>query len=66
MTKTILFQLARRLFLILTVAWLIDFFAVQRLSDEYFDIGKQTEIVIALVLAWFYCMPLAPWKVAID
>jgi hypothetical protein len=66
MTKPILLQLARRLLLVLSIAWLLDFFVVQNLPDEYFDAGKQGEIVIALALAWFYCMPLAPWKSATD
>jgi hypothetical protein len=61
MTTPIFIRLAGRLFLVLSVAWLLDFFIVQNLPDEYFDVGKQVEIVIALALAWFYCMPLSKW-----
>ncbi len=61
MTKPLIFELAKRLFVVLSIAWLIDFFVVQNLPDAYFQTGKETEIVIALALAWFYCMPVSKW-----
>ena len=62
MSSSIALKVVRRLLVILAVAWLIDFLIVQRLADDNFTIGKQVEIVIALLLAWRYCMPVAPRK----
>jgi hypothetical protein len=62
MSASLVISIAFRLGVILAATWLIDFFVVQQLSDENFGTGKQVEIVVALLLAWRYCMPLAPWK----
>jgi len=66
MKSSVVLKIAQRLVVVLAAAWLIDFFVVQRLSDEHFSIGKQIEIVIALLLAWRYCIPLAPGKHAVN
>jgi len=62
MSPSVAFNVIRRLSAILGVAWIIDFLIVQQLSDDNFSIGKQVEVVIALLLAWRYCMPVATWK----
>lgn len=62
MSSSIALTVVRRLAIILGVAWLLDFFIVQQLSDDNFGFGKQVEIVIALLLAWRYCVPVVPAK----
>lgn len=66
MNSSIVTRIAFRLLVILAAAWLIDFFIVQRLSNDNFSTGKQVEIVAALLMAWRYCMPLAPWKQPVE